>query len=223
MGDSSGDATTFEAAIPDIAAAVDAFTRTCSSLERVVLWGLCDAASAGLLYLRTSHDPRVVGMVLLNPWVRSQQSLASTHVKHYYTRRLFEWQFWAKLATGNLSVARAITEFLRTLRAARTRERDEIDSEAGYQDRMASALAEFRGPVLLVLSGQDYTAKEFVEYTATNAHWRGLLDRGNIERADLADADHTFSTAATRAAVEELTTQWIARSFGEARRCVDGG
>jgi exosortase A-associated hydrolase 1 len=215
MGDSSGTPARFEETSPDVAAAIGAFSRQCPSVRRVVLWGLCDAASAALLYLRASGDPAVNGLILVNPWIRSQQSLASTHVKHYYTARLFERQFWGKLVRGEIDVVRTVREFLTTLlRARRRRSETAAALEVGYQDRMATALARFAGPVLLVLSGQDYTAKEFVEYTTANPRWQGLHARRNIERAQLPNADHTFSSASRRQQVEELTLDWLKRYFG---------
>jgi exosortase A-associated hydrolase 1 len=214
MGDSTGSASTFEKTVQDIAAAIDTFKAMHSSLDRVVLWGLCDAASAALLYWRATRDSRAAGMILLNPWIRSEQSLASAHIKHYYGKRLLEQQFWAKLTRGGIDIAEALRDFARTAIAARrSRGSIESDVEVGFQDRMARGLGDFAGPVLIILSGQDFTAKEFLEYVASNSRWRGLIARENVERADLAKADHTFSTAAWRQEVEALTLDWLKRCF----------
>jgi alpha-beta hydrolase superfamily lysophospholipase len=76
MGDSEGAARSFESIERDIGAAVDCLQRRMPGTERVVLWGLCDGASAALLYWHTTQDVRVSGLSLLNPWVRSEASLA---------------------------------------------------------------------------------------------------------------------------------------------------
>ena len=55
LGDSDGEPHTFETIDADIRAAIDAFTRLRPGLERVVVWGLCDAASAALFYGATDH------------------------------------------------------------------------------------------------------------------------------------------------------------------------
>ena len=81
MGDSSGALRDFEHITPDIGAAIDALRREQSQLKNVVLCGLCDGASAALLYLHDTADPCVRGLVLMNPWVRSATSLARTHVE----------------------------------------------------------------------------------------------------------------------------------------------
>ena len=63
---------------------------------------------------------------------------------------------------------------------------------------------------MLILSGRDYTAKEFLEYANTNPAWSGLLADRKVSRLDLIEADHTFSTAKWRVAVEDGTLRWLA-------------
>ena len=87
MGDSEGELQGFEFIADDIRAAVDELLRRVPTVDRVVLWGLCDAASASALYAPT--DSRVVGVVLLNPWVRSAQTEGRAWLRHYYLQRLF--------------------------------------------------------------------------------------------------------------------------------------
>lgn len=214
MGDSTGRMHTFEHIVPDIAAAIEAFMNACPTLTRIVLWGLCDAASAGLLYWQATSDARIAGMVLLNPWVRSEESLARARVKHYYGRRLLEREFWAKLLGGKLDVTDAFRGLGRTIKASRRDSEGEPQCADGkFQDQMASAIATFTRPVLLILSGRDLTAKEFIEYTQVDSRWKGILDRPNVEQRDLPAADHTFSSVDTRGHVERLTSDWLKRSF----------
>src|SRR5450830_838138 len=93
MGDSEGQPRDFEAVSAAIAAAIDALQHSLPAIKQVVLWGLCDGASAALLYCHETHDPRVSGLCLLNPWVRSETSLARTQVKHYSPRDLGKKRF----------------------------------------------------------------------------------------------------------------------------------
>ncbi|MCC8999300.1 MAG: hydrolase 1, exosortase A system-associated, partial [Candidatus Contendobacter sp.] len=69
MGDAEGEFAGFERIDADIAAAVDVFFTQVPGLQDVVIWGLCDAASAALFYAWL--DPRIAGLVLLNPWLRT--------------------------------------------------------------------------------------------------------------------------------------------------------
>ena len=74
---------------------------------------------------------------------------------------------------------------------------------------MAQAWGIFTGRMLLILSGNDYTAKEFLEFTSADAAWAGLLGQANVLRHDLAEADHTFSEAGARTRVAALTLAWL--------------
>lgn len=206
MGDSSGDLRGFQELTGDIGAAVDALHMHVPDVCRVALWGLCDGASAALLYLFDRPDPRVCGLCLLNPWVRSPTSLARTHVKHYYTRRIREREFWVKLLKGGVAVRalRDLVENVKRTRAPGVRK----GADKPFQQRMADALSRQALPTLFVLSGNDYTAKEFLEFTSQDAQWAALVARAR--RCDLPGADHTFSTQADRQAVEEATCHWLA-------------
>jgi exosortase A-associated hydrolase 1 len=212
-GDGAGDALGFEHLTPDVGNAIDLLGRECPSVRQIVLWGLCDAASVALLYCRETADPRVNGVVLVNPWVRSDETLARTHLKHYYVKRLADREFWANILTRPVRIVTALSTFLRSLRNARGSDSTRDDGDLGFQARMAEALRDITHPVLIVLSGQDWTAKEFVEYWGPTTGWPGLLERPNIECAQLPDADHTCSTAAARNELETATIAWLKRSF----------
>ena len=67
----------------------------------------------------------------------------------------------------------------------------------------------FTGPVLIVLSGNDYTAKEFLETVGKDKAWGSVLQRANITQTTIPEADHTFSSAEWRARGEEITRQWL--------------
>ena len=72
MGDSSGQRRPFDSVSDDIAAAINALQTQQPSVHHITLWGLCDGASAALLYCQQTADPRVHSLCLLNPWVRSE-------------------------------------------------------------------------------------------------------------------------------------------------------
>ncbi len=211
MGDSTGAPQTFEDCAPDIRAAIDALRSNCEGVDDVVLWGLCDAASAALDYWHSARDPRVKAIALLNPWVRSEATLAKAHVKHYYAQRVLSKEFWAKLLSGGIAPVEAVRAFLRTVsRALSSSGHPAGRAKESFQDRMASGLRAFPGPVLLILSGADLTAKEFLEYARSGSRWQGLLERPGLERHDLPEADHTFSNGAAAVEVEARTLAWLA-------------
>ncbi len=207
MGDSGGAQRDFEAIALDIGAAIDALRQACPGVAKIVLWGLCDAASASLLHVEATRDPRIAGLCLLNPWVRSEASLAKTQVKHYYGQRLLQAEFWRKLLSGRLNIVKSIAEFAGKLAGASSG--TGASPRLTFQDRMAAGWRAFPGPILLILSGDDYTAKEFLEYASSNADWHGLLDRPGLSRLDMPAADHTFSSQEWRKTVENACLDWL--------------
>ncbi|KQV92181.1 hydrolase 1, exosortase A system-associated [Pelomonas sp. Root1237] len=207
MGDSPGETRDFLSVDADIAAAIAALLAARPALKRVVLWGLCDAASASLLYLESTGDPRVAGVALLNPWARSAATLAQTHVKHYYWRRLREKGFWLKLLRGGVGLT-ALRTLGGNLRLARGAGKAKTDSRS-FQDRMAAGLRAFNGPVLLILSGDDYTAREFVGFARSSAAWQGLLVRPTLDLHDMPTADHTFSAIQDQDSQCRICLDWL--------------
>ena len=211
MGDSSGSPRDFRHVGADIEAAVSAFLASAPQLKRIVLFGLCDAASAALMY--GADLKAVTGMVLINPWVRDDVSFARVQVKHYYGARLFNPAFWSKLLRGEVDYRATGASLAKRLRTAFAGSRRDGSSDAGFQDAMARGLRRFKRPVLLILSGKDLTAQEFRDYTANHAAWRGLLGAPHITRFDLADADHTFSRQHWRAQIESALIAWLQKHY----------
>ena len=205
MGDAEGDVRPFDSVDADIRAAIDAFTGAQPSVRRVVLWGLCDGASAALIY--AGSDPRVDGLVIVNPWVRDAQIQAATQLKHYYRSRLLSGIFWKRLLGGEVNVRMAAKEGIAVLkRALGTTPR----SEATFQVRMLAGWRHHRRPVLLLLSGNDLTAKEFVERATRDPAWSAQLVSATCRRMDIASADHTFSTTAWKAETAARVSGWLA-------------
>lgn len=214
MGDAEGAQRSFEEIEDDIAAAIDALQRTLPSVKRVGLWGLCGGASAALLYCRARRDPRVTGVALINPWVRSETTQARTRVKHYYVQRLVQPEFWKKALSGRVG-AGAIGELFGALRltvgSSLAGQTPLQGSAFTLEQRMAEGLAGFDDHTLLVLSGNDYTAKEFLETVQLSPAWRAQLARQGMTRVDVAAADHTFSQPEAQQRVEQVTADWLDR------------
>ena len=210
MGDAEGDPATFEDTAPDIQRALAELLRECPQVQRVVLWGLCDGASAALLYLQRGGDPRIVGVCLLNPWVRTATGLARAQVRHYYGQRLFEREFWRKLLNGQVDIgatARELARKLATIFDGRVGGGESADES--YPTRMAQGLTKGGGQVLLVLSGRDLVAQEFIDHTTADPQWRAALAAPGVQRLDLPLADHTCSSAEWRGWVAQATVRWL--------------
>ncbi|NNM82145.1 MAG: hydrolase 1, exosortase A system-associated [Burkholderiales bacterium] len=199
MGDSEGPLRNFEEVEEDIQAAVETFFEHCDGLKKVVLWGLCDAATSATFH--AWKDPRISGMVLLNPWVRTIAGEAKARMKHYYLSRLVDPALWRKILTGKFDFSGSTKDFIGSASSASVH----VDSSS-LPERMRTSLEKFQGKILFILSGNDLTAREFDDLAKSSA-WRELISR--TERHDLAEADHTFSRRQWRDRVYSWTIEWI--------------
>ena len=214
MGDSEGDLQTFENVEDDLRAAVDCMFAEIPGLSEVVLWGLCDGASAAAMY--APQDPRVSGLVLLNPWVRTEEGAARATIKHYYRDRLFDAALWKKIASGQFDVTASVRSLLENVSKAFGPKR-QADSggatasaaAAPLPERMQGALTRFGGRVLVVLSGADLTAQEFADLSSRSGAWQRLLAAPRFTRQQIDKADHTFSRRPWQDQVSNWTRDWL--------------
>ncbi|WP_234422275.1 hydrolase 1, exosortase A system-associated [Sedimenticola thiotaurini] len=194
MGDSEGDYTGFDNIQDDIRAAVDSLQDHLPNVEEVVIWGLCDAATAAAFY--APGDPRVKGLALANPWVRSEEGEAKAFLKHYYIKRILSLGFWKKVLRGELNIAKSVSSLQSNVKAAAGAEQENsvpVSSAPGLAVRLENSLGDFNGQVLLILSGNDLTAAEFKDATKASRGFRRLLGQSRFKRFDLDASDHTFS------------------------------
>lgn len=213
-GDSDGETCSFEHTDLDIGAAIDELFSLAPSLEEVVIWGLCDAASAALLYAH--RDPRVAGLVLLNPWVRTEAGIAKVYLKNYYPARLLDPNLWRKIIRGKFDFSLAMRSFLGLAAAGLGMAQSVgspssgVNQEAGsLPDRMLDGLRRYQGRVMLILSGQDLTAQEFRDLSSASPQWREQLAFPRLTRHELAEANHTFSKRQWRDQVAAWTAEWV--------------
>ena len=220
MGDSDGDIRDFNKISQDIRAAIDHFFILQPQLKKIILWGLCDAASAAVFYAK--NDARVDGLILLNPWVRTDSGEAKVLVKHYYLARLKNPDFWKKTLGGKLNLVTSISTLFANVKKSvkkNTPEQKELnnidlfDESIPLPDRLFIGLSDFRSDVLIILSGEDFTADEFRELVNSTESWKNLLSSDCFETHTLTDANHTFSTQRWRSEVEKKSLDWILLKF----------
>ena len=211
MGDSEGSFESFESLGPDIEAAIREFRSRVPTIKKLVLLGLCDAASA--ISLCCNDLQNVAGLILLNPWVRSIGSEAEAYVKHYYARRIWQKSFWRKVFSCQFDFAQSVRDFWRALttysRHMGKTDADGARSQPKYVEDMLQSLRKYCGNVLVVLSANDLTANEFRDLTAADPNWKGLLERKNFVKMSFPGADHTLSERRDLDAVTGAIKDWL--------------
>ena len=209
MGDSAGDFLGFQQVGDDLAAALDAFTRTVPGLSEVVLWGGCDAASA--ILINAYRYPIVKGLVLGNPYAHSAETRAAVE-RHYYLARLRDKAFWTKLFQLKFNPIPAIRSIMNAFIPVSNGQGEfaqESAERTAFTDRMLTGLKLFRGKILLLMSGQSLTSQEFDELVVRVPAWRKAVDAADIERIDIPHADQAFSTIEARESMITAAQQWL--------------
>ncbi len=217
MGDSEGEIRTFEEIDEDLNCAINQFFLEISSLQEIVIWGLCDAATAALFYAH--HDKRVTGLVLLNPWVRTEYSVVKTYLKHYYYNRFTDRELWKKVYSGDFNYIATIRPLLRLIYNSLINKNkpisfkqnisNQITNDSPLPERMFNGLNRFKGKVLLITCGDDFTAQEFMDLIKESKKWQKLLESSSTEQFHLPNANHTFSRREWRDQVFNWTYDWI--------------
>ena len=153
VGDSGGENKGFRKSRKDIEAAIAAFKAIAPSVDRVVAFGNCDAASALMLMGGAECD----ALVLSNPWTIEGDAAVPppSAVRARYADKLRNPREVARLLTGGVDLgklARGLVQAARPKGAPST-----------LAGEMTAGLASFAGPVRLLLAGADRTAQAFAE------------------------------------------------------------
>lgn len=219
LGDSGGEFLGFLQIEDDIRAAIDTLFSEIPGLRDVVLWGLCDGATAISLY--AAADARVGAMVLVNPWVFGGRGMARARVRRYYLTRLASADLWRGLARGEVNPIRLAAGALGAAFKSTSREpaaaapaTQRVSSYAGAPGlprRVADGMLAFGGRVLVILSGRDMTGQEF-DATVLGSRKMARWSRSpGVAVRRLETANHTYSTGGWRAQVHAWTREWLER------------
>jgi uncharacterized protein len=205
QGDSEGaGAFNFDSMMSDIRSAIDCFTSAVPGIERVVLWGLCDAGLNSLRYAR--RDARVDGLVLVNPPVDNPDSglrHRGVLIHHYLPQLLKPRRLVGRLARNRLNVLSALTCIRRHIAGS-------IRPNApGSIDKYLELLSAFKGRSLVILSERDVIATEFKANVMTTTAWERLVEDSKVAAMHLPNADHSFTSKELRDQVSNWTADWI--------------
>ncbi|MDN5935578.1 MAG: hydrolase 1, exosortase A system-associated, partial [Nitrosospira sp.] len=152
--------------------------------------------------------------------VRTQEGGARAYLKHYYAARLFQPELWNKIRRGNFNYAAAARSFSRIIgeslpgrnknaAAAEGATCEESRNCTPLPNRMFHGLSHFHGKILVVISGNDLTAREFSDMIKSSRGWQKLLASPRVTHLNLPEANHTFSRREWRDQVAAGTTDWI--------------
>ncbi|MBD3728561.1 MAG: hydrolase 1, exosortase A system-associated [Sphingomonadales bacterium] len=188
IGDSDGENRGFRKSRRDIEAALEAFRAMKPQMSRVVAFGNCDAASALMLAGGAGCD----ALVLSNPWTiedDGDDTPPPAAVRSRYLEKLKNPREVMRLLTGGVD--------LRKLAKGLGQAAKGNSAPSSLAQEMAAGLAEFSGPVRILLATADRTAQVF------ESAWDGSDER--IARCP--GATHAYSEPA---AMDWLEKQLLA-------------
>lgn len=192
IGDSEGENRGFESSGDDLNAAITAFRTACPSVNRIIAFGNCDAASALAL-----HRPAIDAMVISNPWViEPQDELPPTaSIRAHYLRRLRDPKAWISLLRGAIDIRKLAVGLGRIA---------QTEGPSDLAARVAAGLAAFNLPIKILLAKHDGTAVAFADQWSGPA-FATVRTRANISVQQLDSASHSFASdddyAALKAAI----------------------
>lgn len=208
-GDSEGEVSAFTDIQHDIDAAIQTFQQRHSNIMELTLWGLCDAASAILLYLNEyPQQANIKHLFLVNPWVRQAQTEARVYLRTYYIKRLLSKSFWQKLLSGQVKAKSALSDIQGFHQQSQAS--NNIDTKGSFVTQMLKGLTKFSGRSDILLSGNDLTAEEFKLLIKSNKHWRDVTARDTINLQVINQADHTFSDQDKKSQLIKLVCKALA-------------
>ena len=210
MGDSEGEKREFDETQEDVFAAAETFLETVPGVSRLVLWGLCDAASSAMIYAHL--DSTVAGMILLNPWIHSGEYAPDVKLTHLYRPFLSRGNKLRHLVLGRKKIIPALREMGKDTLALVEKRSFYSSAKSSHQSfvqAMLEGLQQFQHSVMIVLSEEDLTASEFSSLITHDEDWKRVISNPSISLNTLPAADHTFSKSIWKEEVSRLTIQWI--------------
>lgn len=191
IGDSEGENLGFRSSSTDIASALLAFKAIAPQVNRVIAFGNCDAASALMLAEGAGCD----GLVLSNPWTIEDDEgniPPPSAVRSRYADKLKNPRELLRLVTGKVSLRKLLRGLKQAIRPQSV--------PSSLSQEVQRGLAQFTGPVSILLAGNDRTAQVFSE------RWNPNDTRTKTCKG----ADHAYSGAAS--------SGWLQQQLLEALR-----
>ncbi|MBN1559665.1 hydrolase 1, exosortase A system-associated [candidate division KSB1 bacterium] len=193
QGDSEGDFVGFEYAGPSIRAAIDALYSRYSALRHLIVWALCDGATASILYAPQDGE-RISSMVLANPFLESETEKAQTILKHYYVKRLMQPEFWRKILTLHFDIkesANSLSTMMKT--SAATAEDDWLQTGKSLSQWVLEGLNAYPKSIHVLVSTNDIQGLQFYNLIRKDPHCRKSIRAGRIKISFIKGGDHTFT------------------------------
>jgi pimeloyl-ACP methyl ester carboxylesterase len=199
-----------DTALADIRDAIDVLERARQS-EEVIICGLCSGADHAVLYGYT--DPRVVGLVLMDPSIPP----TARYYFAYIWRRLMRLSSWTRVALGRSVFGRRLLERLAVALKLRPRAPSLDDREVRsylervYQDSIALGIQFLAVFTAVEDTRQNYREQLFDAFPSVSFGAQLRLEF-------FEEANHTFMFESERVRLTQVIFDWLSRTNFTIRR-----
>ena len=207
---------TIDSSLADIREVLD-FLATSGQATRFVLIGLCSGADHAVLYAPT--DPRVVGLVLMDPTIPP----TTRYYLHYILQRLTSLRNWISVAAGRSGLLRMLRLQL-VYRWRRRKPSSGLTLESlKFSPHLKQCYANSVGNGIRILAA-------FTSISPRQTYQSQILDafpqaafEDRLKLEHFTHSDHLFSDQSDRARLDQLVLDWLnslptdARSAATAR------
>jgi pimeloyl-ACP methyl ester carboxylesterase len=193
-----------DAALADIREVLDSLEAT-RQIKRVILIGLCSGADQAVIY--GGGDPRVVGVVLIDPSVPR----TFRYYVHHYGGRLFRLSSWLNFTSGRHPIWRQLKRSISSDAA------DPTESKSDLQTPQVRVFLE-NTYARIVAAGVDILGVFTGDREQQHNYREQLIDAfpkvpfGEQLQLDyFGHTDHTFTAAADRDSLLLLIVEWVGK------------
>ena len=193
MGDSEGDYIGFQYAGSSIAAAMRFLRKKFKGRLNFIIWSLCDGATAAALYA-ANHQDYIIGQILCNPLVMTDDGLAISTIRYYYIKKIFSKNFLRKLRKRQLNLKNSVKSLWGIIKDAQRLNKDPSESAKNQKlpDIVIDSLHIFPKPIRIILSNGDIVASNFRDELKKNNLLKNDYKSNKIINYFINGADHTF-------------------------------
>ena len=204
-----------DSSLADIREVLDTLEST-RQIRRVVLVGLCSGADQAVIY--GANDPRVVGVVMIDPSIPPTWRYYANHLRG----RVFRLRSWLNLASANHPLWRRLSgRAVKPLKVRPAGEASAITLDAFEMQRPAADTPEIRAFLERAYAGACASGVQFLtvltgDLGSQHNYREQLLDafprvplKSRMQLEYYTPADHTFTAEAHREWLLQLVEGWI--------------
>ena len=175
--------------------------------EKFILIGICSGAFCS--FKTACKDPRVIGVVIINPGYFSSDTDMPTYVliKHYLTKSLFSPKAWLNLFSGRVAYKRLFNVILSQFTMGSARSNKEGAAVVDSIKSGIESLIDRNVQILFIFSEEDRS----VDYLSVvlGRNMREMKSEGPIQSELIPGADHLFTKLSDQQRVLKILESWM--------------